>query len=166
MQYQYQTPDGALHSIDLIRQPDGSYTAIIDGQTYSVRVQRWHGSTLNLLINDQPSIIQAARAGSTHYIACNGQITILQKVMGSIGSTRATRSHQAGDLSASMPGQITQVLVAAGDKVEKGQTLIIMEAMKMEMRIKAPYAGLVKQLLCAVGETVDRGQVLVEIAST
>ena len=69
----------------------------------------------------------------------------------------------AGDLTASMPGQVIDVLVAEGDPVEKGQTLILLEAMKMEMRMKAPYNGTVRRVLCKIGDAVERGQLLVEV---
>ena len=54
--------------------------------------------------------------------------------------------------------------MAAGERVEKGQTLLLLEAMKMEIRIKAPTGGLVKKLLVSSGQSVDKEQLLVEIA--
>ena len=59
-----------------------------------------------------------------------------------------------------MPGQVTQILVEAGQQVTTGQTLLLLEAMKMETRITAPRDGRVARILCAVGETVQGGQVL------
>ena len=55
------------------------------------------------------------------------------------------------------------IQVAAGDTVEKGQTLMLLEAMKMEIRIKSPAGGQVKRLLVANGQAVDKDQMLVEI---
>ena len=63
-----------------------------------------------------------------------------------------------------MPAQVREVQVAAGERVEKGQTLLLLEAMKMEIRIKAPTGGLVKKLLVSSGQSVDKEQLLVEIA--
>ncbi|MCB0002281.1 MAG: acetyl-CoA carboxylase biotin carboxyl carrier protein subunit, partial [Anaerolineae bacterium] len=57
------------------------------------------------------------------------------------------------------------VLVSAGDAVERGETLVLLEAMKMELRITAPAGGTVTGVRCKAGDVVDRGQVLVEIAS-
>jgi methylmalonyl-CoA carboxyltransferase 1.3S subunit len=53
--------------------------------------------------------------------------------------------------------------VSEGDTVERGQTLVILEAMKMELRVTAPEAGRVKRLLVQMGDVVERGQALVEI---
>lgn len=62
-----------------------------------------------------------------------------------------------------MPGLVRSVLVREGDSVEKGQALVLLEAMKMEIRVAAPHAGKVIEVLVAAGETVDRGQRLIEL---
>ena len=62
-----------------------------------------------------------------------------------------------------MPGNILDVKVKAGDSVTKGQTLVVLEAMKMENEILAPKAGTVTQVLAAKGATVDTGAPLVVI---
>lgn len=67
----------------------------------------------------------------------------------------------AGGQSAPMPGKVLSVHVAVGDEVASGQTLVIMEAMKMEHTIMAPGPGVVSELRCGVGDQVDNGQVLV-----
>ncbi len=67
-------------------------------------------------------------------------------------------------LAAAMPGQVTRVLIAEGDTVTRGQTLLLLEAMKMEIKISAPRDAVVRKLLCAQGQIVERGQTLVELA--
>ncbi|EGF31074.1 Methylcrotonyl-CoA carboxylase biotin-containing subunit [Oxalobacteraceae bacterium IMCC9480] len=64
-----------------------------------------------------------------------------------------------------MPGKIVAVLVAAGDSVEKGAPMLIMEAMKMEHTITAPAAGVVEQVLYAVGDQVAEGAPLLSFAT-
>ncbi|MFZ2359017.1 MAG: acetyl-CoA carboxylase biotin carboxyl carrier protein subunit, partial [Anaerolineae bacterium] len=70
----------------------------------------------------------------------------------------------AGSLAAAMPGLVLDVLVAEGDEVSQGQPLVLLSAMKMELRIAAPAAGKVVKVHCQAGQVVERGQVLVEIA--
>lgn len=65
---------------------------------------------------------------------------------------------------APMPGVILKVLVKQGDAVKEGDTLAILEAMKMENEIAAPKAGTVAQIVCNVGDKVDTGAALIVLA--
>lgn len=73
-------------------------------------------------------------------------------------------ANASGQIEAQMPGLVRDVLVQVGDVVERGQTLAILEAMKMEMRATAPFAGVVRQVRVSKSDIVTRGQVLIEIA--
>jgi 3-methylcrotonyl-CoA carboxylase alpha subunit len=68
----------------------------------------------------------------------------------------------AGGLTAPMPGTVTMVAAAAGQRVERGAPLVTLEAMKMEHTLRAPAAGRIVRLRCAVGDTVAEGTELVE----
>jgi 3-methylcrotonyl-CoA carboxylase alpha subunit len=70
----------------------------------------------------------------------------------------------AGRLSAPMPGRVVQLLVAAGDAVNQGQALIVIEAMKMEHTIAAPRDGTVEAVRYAVGDLVEEGAELIVLA--
>ncbi len=62
-----------------------------------------------------------------------------------------------------MPGRVLDVLVAVGDVVAKGATLVLLEAMKMELRINAPLDGRITKVACVPGQIVARDQPLVEL---
>ena len=64
-----------------------------------------------------------------------------------------------------MPGTILEVHAKAGQRVREGQTLLVMEAMKMEHRIQAPKAGEVLSVNFAEGDRVDMGATLVELTA-
>jgi 3-methylcrotonyl-CoA carboxylase alpha subunit len=72
-------------------------------------------------------------------------------------------SHRQRGLTAPMPGLVLKVLVRAGEKVRAHETLIVLEAMKMEHNIEAPYDGTVKKVNCAEGGRVAEGAVLIEL---
>jgi biotin carboxyl carrier protein len=66
-----------------------------------------------------------------------------------------------GTVVAPMPGTVLQVAVKIGDRVSKGQTLLVLEAMKMENEIMAPAAGVVSELNITQGVSVNAGDILV-----
>ncbi|HNT74681.1 MAG TPA: hypothetical protein PKH77_06665 [Anaerolineae bacterium] len=70
---------------------------------------------------------------------------------------------QAGDIVAPMPGLVVMVGIKVGDCVEAEQVLMVLESMKMQMQLKAPFAGQVKQLTVAAGAQVEKGALLVKI---
>lgn len=69
-----------------------------------------------------------------------------------------------GGLTAPMPGKVIAVHVAAGDKVKRGQALLVMEAMKMEHTITAPSHGVVKEVFFAVGDQVKEAEALLSLS--
>ena len=84
---------------------------------------------------------------------------------------RATRDRQAHggageplEIRAIIPGRIASVAVVAGDEVEVGQTLLAVEAMKMQNELRAPRSGVVSRVAVTAGATVELGDVLVVLA--
>ncbi len=77
---------------------------------------------------------------------------------------RATRASAGGsEILASMDGMIIDVRVAEGESIERGQTVVVLEAMKMEHQLKAGISGVVESVKTSIGEQVSSRQVLVEI---
>jgi biotin carboxyl carrier protein len=151
----FQTPDGKRRSVARSGQ-----SAHIVERRYDLAEIEQVGARMSLLINgERVSLHIVERAGVT-FIALNGKIIRLERAK----PGAVQRAASGGDLTATMPGQVTQILVEVGQQVTTGQTLLLLEAMKMETRITAPRDGIVARILCAVGETVQGGQVLVEIA--
>ena len=73
------------------------------------------------------------------------------------------RSSAKTDFRAPMPGLVTKILVREGDRVEKGQGLLILEAMKMENELKAEDHGSILSIQCSEKKPVDKGQHLLSI---
>jgi len=80
-------------------------------------------------------------------------------------STGASGAETAGvaDIKTAMPGKVVRLIASVGDSVEKGDGVIVVEAMKMQNEIKAPKNGVVTSIRVAEGDTVDPGQVLLSI---
>ena len=81
---------------------------------------------------------------------------------------RASRDRSAGlgageplEIRAIIPGRIASVAVTSGDTVELGQTLLAVEAMKMQNELRAPRSGTVRRVAAAAGTTVELGDLLV-----
>jgi biotin carboxyl carrier protein len=75
----------------------------------------------------------------------------------------ATANHGRQEIAASMPGKVVRVLVAAGDTVEEGQGLVVVEAMKMQNEMKSPKAGRVAEIRARPDATVGAGEILVVV---
>ena len=72
-------------------------------------------------------------------------------------------SSKVNDLKAPMPGLVLEILVCEGDKINKGDTLVVLEAMKMENALKAVADATVKKISIKKGNTVEKNQVLVHL---
>ncbi|ROL90794.1 acetyl/propionyl/methylcrotonyl-CoA carboxylase subunit alpha [Pseudomonas protegens] len=104
---------------------------------------------------------RAIRRGDTLYLHWQGEMHSVT-AYDPIAAADASHSHQGG-LTAPMNGSIVRVLVSAGQSVEAGAQLVVLEAMKMEHSIRAPQAGVIKALYCQEGEMVSEGSALVEL---
>ena len=67
------------------------------------------------------------------------------------------------DVRSMMPGKVVELLVNEGDQVEKDQSVIVIEAMKMENEIRAAVAGTVKAIHVEAGQVVESGELLIEL---
>ena len=76
---------------------------------------------------------------------------------------KGPRRKASGEVLAMMPGIIVRCQAAAGDRVERGDVLLVLEAMKMENEIKAPVSGVVAELLVTAGQSVAKGQALARV---
>ncbi len=82
-----------------------------------------------------------------------------------VPGSKRPRATGPGDVSASMPGTVIDVLVSVGDAVQAGDPVLVTEAMKMETEIQAPIAGTVTAVHVAKGESVNPDETLIEISS-
>ena len=163
-EYTYQVGD-EIRTVTVQRSGD-NFEVTVGDATFEVRAQRPEHGKLNLQVGDRRLRAYVASAGEHSYVAMAGQTWVLERHKPEQKRRSGTTGGPgAGSLEASMPGLVLDVLVSEGDAVERGDALVLLEAMKMELRITAPAGGTVTKVHCKAGEVVDRGQVLVEITS-
>lgn len=167
MEFRYEFNDQIYH-LRLDPQPDGSYRALIGDEQFLVEVQHNPDGMILLHIDGRPVQAYYANDGQQHLVAVKDNIVrhyALQTAT-SIGGRGRAKAGSTGDITAQMPGQVIELLVREGDVVSHGQTLLVLEAMKMEIRVAAPMDGVVAALNVSQGITVERGQLLVKIEAT
>jgi biotin carboxyl carrier protein len=172
MKYRYQSGD-VIYEVTLDRHGDGYRVTVTgaDGEarSYDLEVLDAQPGTLSLRFDDpagaaRPQVVYWAADGDTRWLSSRGCTYRLDRPQGR--RARGSAGAGAGDsVRAPMPAQVRAVAVAAGDVVVAGQTLLLLEAMKMEIRLAAPRPGRVNRVLAQPGETVARDQVLVEMAT-
>jgi 3-methylcrotonyl-CoA carboxylase alpha subunit len=138
----------------------GGYEVHVGDQVLQLSARLAARGRLDLEVDGRRLSAYVARSGQRRYVGLSGDTWVLQPPEPRRGS-REGRS-DGGSLTATMPGRVLDVLVAEGDSVQKGDTLVLLEAMKMELRVQAPSDGQVARVLCAAGQVVERGQLLVE----
>lgn len=139
-----------------------SYRATLGEKTFEIEILQAKEGRLDLLIDGKHVTAYVSSEDAKRWVTVNGQTRVLTKP--AAGAKRKSAGHEhASELAAPMPGQVRAVNVSEGDSVTKGQTLLVLEAMKMEIRIQAPRDGMVMKLLVQQGQTVEREQILIEI---
>ena len=165
------------------------YAVLVDGQVIEVEVDgdrvtvagELHTATLGaipgtplrqLLLDGRPSTLAVESLGRGRWALAPGgerwEVEVLDERTRHIRSLTASvdRPLAAPALKAPMPGLVLRVQVAAGQHVQAGAGLVVLEAMKMENELKAPIAAVVKILRVRPGEAVEKGQILLEFEAS
>jgi glutaconyl-CoA/methylmalonyl-CoA decarboxylase subunit gamma len=143
------TVDGEPFDGDLEAVGDADYSALVDGRSINLTVE--------------PAGAEGAFVVVAGPHAHEVRVRDLRELARASTSARRGGIASGGLVQASMPGIVTQILVAGGDTVEVGQPLLILEAMKMENEIAAGAAGRVTEVHVTVGQSVSKGDKLVAV---
>ena len=151
--------------ITLDLKPNGkSYTVALEDQTSTIELLHNEDGQLEFLVDGERVTAHVSSDNAKRWVTVDGRTFVLTKQLGARKSA-GSHHHAAGELTAPMPGQVRAVYVSEGETVTKGQTLLVLEAMKMEIRIQSPMDGIVKSLAVKVGQTVEREQGLIIVES-
>lgn len=160
MEFQYEHQN-QQQTIRLESNGDAEFTAVIGERELHFHAKQQADGAWLLTIGQRQIRAYIFADGDMRFVYADGQTTTLTALDERTGRSR--RSQSGGGLTAQMPGQVVEVLVEQGEQVSNGQTLVILEAMKMEIRVSAPADGTVKAVFVSQGDVVQRGEKLVEI---
>lgn len=133
----------------------GCYSLLIGGKSYEVFARRLSQSS-----EKNSQIYEILVAGQRFEVTLEDERSRMLA-----GVTRAGVSSGAARMQAPMPGLVVNILLEVGASVEQGQTVIVLEAMKMENDLISPIAGIIKEIKVGKGQTVEQGAVLVLVES-
>jgi biotin carboxyl carrier protein len=106
--------------------------------------------------------VAVADAGEVRWVSVDGHVAIVEIEAATSGRPRK-QTAAGGAMMAPMPATVVKVLVRSGQAVREGETVLVLEAMKMELPIRAPREGIVAAVHCEPGELVQPGVALVDL---
>ncbi len=149
-----------IHQVTYRLTRDGLSDASVDGRDIDASIHRLSADSADLVVAGVRQRFDIAGDGTRLAVSGGSGVVVANRVR---RFTEPTADVASGSLVASMPGTIRAVNVAVGDTVVAGQTVVVMEAMKMEMSIDATTEGTVTSVHVAEGDAVDAGAPLVVI---
>jgi len=155
------------HSVDLERVGD-QWRIILDGEPVDADVVEIAPNTLSILLRGESHEMRVARSSEGVLKVQIG----LREFTAEVADQRSWRGRRLSHvevegrqkITAPMAGKVVRLLVAAGEKVEVGQGLLVVEAMKMQNEIRSTKSGTVERLLVQEGQPVNSGETLAWIS--
>ena len=135
---------GQVYRLTVARTGGDRYRVDLDGRSVDVEVDRLGPLESRLAVGDRRFTVVAVESAGSHLVEVDG------------ATHRVTRD-AGGVVRATAPAVVVALRVAAGQQVEAGQTVAVLESMKMETAVRAPFAGTVRDVLVRVNGQVDAG---------
>ena len=143
------------------------FTIRIDGHSYKVRVGDVSRSPVEVEVDGQVVLVEIDQEGPTRVAPAPRPAPLPSQVPAEKVVTAAPSPAAASGnaVAAPMPAKVLSVAVKAGDRVSQGDTLCVLEAMKMEQVVRAPRDGIIARVHVQPGDNVTSGSVIVEFES-
>ena len=141
------------------------YRVAVDGNEFLVDGKKTGLTSYSLIVDNRSFEVDVDIAEDDYRVLVDGRSYHIQLVderrmrLGGVQSGIQLQGRQ--QVSVPMPGKVIAVLVGEGDRVEKGQGLVIVEAMKMENEVRSPIAGEITEVRVKAGDSLEAGTVLV-----
>ena len=143
------------------------YRVSVDGNDLVVDAKKTGLSSYSLIIDNRSFEVDVDVSEDEYRVLVDGRsyhIHLIDERRIRLGGVQTGIQLQGRqNVAVPMPGKVIAVLVSEGDRVEKGQGLVIVEAMKMENEVRSPISGEVKEVRAKAGETLEAGAVLVVV---
>ena len=139
---------------------------LVNGEERQVDFLSLGPSLYSIIMNNQSLQVVIDGERGRYDVLMHGHLyetTVLDEQAMMLARRSGGLLNRSGDVSAPMPGLIVQVPVAVGQQVEAGETLVILESMKMQNELQAPVSGTVESVHCSDGQTVDKGELLIVV---
>lgn len=150
-----------------ISESGASYLVTLGDKSYEVDSMRIAGDLFSLTVGRKSHEVTVHRSSQEEYQVhlWDGMrsVTLLSPMDMALRGQDASGGGAAGALRAPMPGRVVRVLVEAGQSVQKGQGLVVVEAMKMQNELAATFDGTVKAIFVKEGDSVERNAELVTV---
>jgi biotin carboxyl carrier protein len=143
------------------------YRVAIDGNEFLVDGKKTGRTNYSLIVDNRSFEIEVDNAEDEYRVLVDGRnyhVHLVDERRVRVGGGQSDIQLQGRQkVSVPMPGKVIAVLVSQGDSVERGQGLVIVEAMKMENEVRSPIAGEVKEIKVKPGDAVEGGTVLIVV---
>jgi biotin carboxyl carrier protein len=154
---------GQPHKITLDKK-EGKMYIESDDKKIEIDYQEISENCISLLIGKEHYTVYHARAQGKCYVSVQGEDYIIEPVKKARGKAAADLGdHAENIICAPMPGKVLKLMVKEGDKVRKKQSLVIVEAMKMEHEVRAPFDATVTKVNFSEGQMVDTESPIIEL---
>jgi biotin carboxyl carrier protein len=147
--------------LELVARDDASVRVSVGEREISAEVQLLAGGGAIVTIGGRRFRVAGARRNSSILVAVGPRNFEFKPVE---EARRRHRGLASAEIVAPMPGKVLNVMVKEGDLVDTGQSLAVIEAMKMETTLSAESPAIVKRVCVAAGQMVDHGAVLIELS--
>jgi biotin carboxyl carrier protein len=139
------------------------FQAALNGRAHAVRVEFLSGDELLLNIDGQVFNIIIHSDSQAHSVFVNEKYFKLEKKSALRILNGAKSKIRKREIKTTMPGRIVRILAAAGEEIQEGQAVLVLEAMKMQNEIKSPQAGRLTYLRLKPGDHVETGALLFSV---
>jgi biotin carboxyl carrier protein len=154
-----------VYRVELVR-TEREWKCKLDGRELPLDVASAQDGMLSLLLQGKSyEVKQETVAAETNVVVGQERFSASVRDPRSFRSRRRLGASEQGvmKIKAPMPGKVVRILAPAGSQVEMGQSVLVIEAMKMQNELKAPKTGVVKKINVEEGAAVDAGQALAEV---